>query len=194
MGGYSSSKSTQRMESGPYENNVRISNPQVSGLLSGLTSKLGSSLMNNSSGDALTQNSQRTLQKLQNNTYAYQPNAYTRQALDSLAAKNYNQFQEDFAKAYSNVQGLGQGATTASLGNVYSDYKYNTDLARAQLMNDQYNKDMSNILAASEAGLGQDNLTQLSSLALSLGDLFKETYGYQPVVLTDSKSKGFSIG
>lgn len=191
MGGGGSS-SSQRVVKGPYEKNVKIDNPQVGNLLSNLSSNMQSQL-NSGQGDALQSSSQRTLQSLQNQTYNYRPNTYTNQLADSLRAQGQSQFNKDFAKAYSAMQGLGQGTSTAGLGNVYADYVTNTNNQVAQLYNDQYNKDIANILAASQLGLGQDATSKLGSLALAAGDLFKGEYGYTPQVVGDSDSWNFKI-
>lgn len=191
MGG-GSTHSSQRVVSGPYEKNVKIDNPQVGNLLSNLSSNIQSRL-NDGQGDALQSSSQRTLQALQNRNYYYQPNTYTNQLADSLRAQNQSQFNKDFAKAYSAMQGLGQGTSTAGLGNVYSDYVANTNNQVAQLYNDQYNKDMANVLAASQLGLGQDSTSKLGALALAAGDLFKGEYGYTPQVVGDSSGWNFRL-
>ena len=191
MGGGGSS-SSQRVVKGPYEKNVRIDNPQVGNLLSNLASNMQTQ-MNTGQGDALQSSSQRTLQSLQNQTYNYRPSTYTNQLADSMRAQSQSQFNKDFAKAYSNMQGLGQGTSTAGLGNVYADYVANTNNQVAQLYNDQYNKDMANILAASQLGLDQDTTSKLGALALAAGDLFKGEYGYTPQVVGDSSSWNFKI-
>lgn len=195
MGGANSSTSSSRVVSAPYENNVRWSDPQVRNLLSNLTENLQTRLTRegNAIGDNLNTTSQNTLMALQGNDYQYKENPYTRAATDALEAQAYSNFQKNFAKAYSDVQGYGQGTASRRLADTYSDYANQAALQQAQTKLGQYNTDLDRVLKSAELGLGQDTLSQLSPMIVGLGNLFKETYGKTPATESSSKSWGFNI-
>lgn len=183
----SSDTGSSKVNKGYYEQNVRFSDPQAKQLISSLTGKLQSSLSGNNANDALAETSAKTLADLITGKYQVSTvNPYTQQLANANAAKSANQFNTDFAKAYSNVQGLGQGASNQALGGVYQNYLLDKDAQTLNLLNQQYNTDVVNAIESAKSGLGQGSLSQLGTLALGLGDLMKESYGYQPVTTQES--------
>lgn len=183
----SSDTGSSRVNKGYYEQNVKFSDPQAKQLVSTLMGKLQSSLSGDNSNDALSETSAKTLADLMTGKYQVGTvNPYTQQLVDANAAKSANQFNTDFAKAYSNVQGLGQGASNQALGGVYQNYLLDKDAQTLNLLNQQYNTDIATALDAAKSGLGKSSLNQVGTLALGLGDLMKESYGYQPITTQES--------
>ena len=195
MGGSGSSSSHSQVVSAPYANKVTFTDPQVKNLLSNLSGSVNKrfSQEGTSVGDALNEASQKTLQSLQGNNYSYKENPYASNITQALAAQDYSNFQKNFAKEYSNVQGYGQGTASRRLADVYSDYANKAALQRAQTQLGQYNTDLDRVLKSTELGLGEDTVTQMSPLILALGNLFKETYGITPATTTTSHSNQFNI-
>lgn len=183
----SNESGSSKVNKGYYEQNVRFSDPQAKQLISTLTGKIQSSLSGDNSNDALAEISAKTLADMMTGKYQVDTvNPYTQRLVDANAAKSANRFNTDFAKAYSNVQGLGQGASNQALGGVYQNYLLDKDAQALNLFNQQYNTDVANAIESAKYGLGQGSLNQIGTLALGLGDLMKESYGYQPVTTQES--------
>lgn len=188
---YSQGSGSSNTTSGQYENNVRFDS-DTQKLLSTLTGQVQSGL-ENKEGNALSTASSNTLKSALTGDWSGDVNPYTKGLADAYQAQNYANFQKDFAKAYSGVQGYGQGTSNAGLANAYSNYKLSNDAQIAKLLNDQYNTDYNAALSAANTGIGQDTISKLSSTVLGLGDLLKETYGYTPVTTSTENRTGYGI-
>ena len=192
-GGGSSSES--HPVSAPYENKVTWSDPTTRSLLTNLGTTLNQQIMGDTVGDSLHQTSAKTLQQLQDpGGVTYQQNPYVTSSLDALRAQNQQDFQDAFAKAYSDVQGYGQGTASRRLAQEYTNYANKAALQEAQTRLGQYNTDIESIREAAKLGLGQDALGRLGSLVINLGDLMKETYGTTPVQSSSSESYHGGLG
>lgn len=185
----SSQTGSSHVNSAEYDKNRVINDAGLAALEKQLVSYLGNQLGENGQGNALANASSDTLANALTGNYSVtSANPYIKQLVDNIYATTESDFKKNYSKAYSDVQGLGEGTKQYALGDVYSNYLLDRNNQVYNALSNQYNTDVDRSLNAAQAGVGEDPLSKFGTLALGLISNRTDEYGHTPVV-TESNSR-----